>query len=101
MLAIEAAAHTHPWSKQQLTDSLNDTNTSVTLVLLNNDIVGYVYCLSAVEQADILNICITPKHQGQGLGRQLLGYLCEQLRQQGVEQLFLEVRESNHTAIRF
>lgn len=101
MLAIETAAHTHPWSKQQFTASLEDRNTSATLILMNDEIVGYVWCLSGVEQADLLNICIKPKCQGIGLGQTLLSYLLEQLGTQGIQQLFLEVRETNHTAIRF
>ena len=101
VLAIETTAYTHPWSKQQFASSLKDNNTSATLLLLDGTIVGYVWCLAGIEQADILNICIDPRHQGKGLGKTLFAHLCNQLRAQGVQQLFLEVRASNYKATQF
>ena len=50
-------------------------------------------------EAHILNICIRGDLRGQGLGRKLMHFLLERARAAQMQDIFLEVRPSNPTAI--
>ena len=53
----------------------------------------------AVQECHILNLCIDPKLQGQGLGRRLLLELLSIARAREADSAFLEVRLSNVQAL--
>ena len=100
ILAIENRAYQYPWNKEKFADSFNNPNVSIQLILHNEQIIGYLLTLQSLEFIDILNICIDPKFQQQGFGKQLLDNFLE-LQNKGVKSVFLEVRESNGVAINF
>jgi ribosomal-protein-alanine N-acetyltransferase len=54
----------------------------------------------AVGEAHILNLCVRPELQGCGLSRQMLDHLLELAYPLQVRTVFLEVRISNHRAVR-
>jgi ribosomal-protein-alanine acetyltransferase len=49
--------------------------------------------------ADVLTIGVAASMQGKGIGRQLMDALLLHAKRQGAEQVFLEVKESNASAI--
>jgi ribosomal-protein-alanine N-acetyltransferase len=53
-----------------------------------------------VGEAQLLNLCIDPDHQGQGWGRQLMQHLLAVARQEFCTIFLLEVRRSNTPARR-
>lgn len=55
----------------------------------------------AFDASDLLNICIHPLQQRRGLGQQLFQNFAKQVKNQGVDQVFIEVRESNKSALVF
>jgi len=61
--------------------------------------VGHVLCALAREMCDLLTVCIVPSLQGQKLGRLLLDETMMRLKARGVESIFLEVRQSNMSAL--
>lgn len=61
-------------------------------------ILGYAIISTLLEQAEVLNICIDPQHQGRGLGSLLLANILKQL-PDATEVIYLEVRVSNFRAI--
>ena len=54
----------------------------------------------ALEEGHILNLCIDKPWQGKGLGNLLLVHLHSHISQLSAKYCFLEVRKSNHIAIR-
>ena len=62
-------------------------------------VLGYVGSQTVLDSTDILNVAVSPDHQGCGIGRALLTELEQRLRQQGVTEVLLEVRPSNAPAI--
>ncbi len=93
--AIENATSKSPWSFQQFEQSLENG-----LVLLQGDqIIGFAFVASVMDQAELHNIVIDPSCQGQGYGSVLLQSVVDGLDEQ-VKTLYLEVRVSNITAIR-
>nr|MDJ0860382.1 ribosomal protein S18-alanine N-acetyltransferase [Dinoroseobacter sp.] len=60
---------------------------------------GYGILSIAAGEAHVLNLCVDPKVRSLGYGEKLLDELISHAREEGVEQVFLEVRPSNTTAI--
>lgn len=98
VLAIERLAYKSPWRKAQFIQSLNNPNMLAYLILKDNQIVGYSITLHTLEFTDLLNICIHPQYQHQGLGAQLFHHL---LNTSNIKAVFIEVRMTNHKALLF
>ncbi len=63
-------------------------------------ILGFALISVGAGECHILNICITPDFQHQGLGRNLMIYCMQWAMQKGAQVVYLEVRRSNANAIR-
>ncbi|OOF35549.1 ribosomal protein S18-alanine N-acetyltransferase [Rodentibacter heidelbergensis] len=91
---IEQQAHLIPWSLGTLKNNQGERYLNLKLVE-NNRIIGFAICQTVLDEATLFNIAITPAMQGKGLGRYLLKALMTQLKERGIQTLWLEVRESN------
>jgi ribosomal-protein-alanine N-acetyltransferase len=63
-------------------------------------IVGFAAFHRVIDEAELRNMAVAPAHQRQGLGRALLAEGRKRLSEQGVRQIYLEVRASNVLALR-
>ncbi len=61
-------------------------------------IIGYAVVWWVLEQGELANIAVLEGHRGRGIGSLILDRVLEEVRERGVESLFLEVRISNETA---
>ena len=101
IILIENQNSHNPWSKNQIIESIiNPTNLCYS-ISINNQIIGFLMAMSAIDTADILNISINKDYQRKGYGKKLLYYLIKKLKDRTIGQLILEVRKSNHAAITF
>lgn len=91
---IEQQAHLVPWSLGTLKNNQGDRYLNLKLIE-NNQIIGFAICQTVLDEANLFNIAILPNYQGCGFGKLLLGELIFQLKEKGVQTLWLEVRESN------
>ncbi|OOF57988.1 ribosomal protein S18-alanine N-acetyltransferase [Rodentibacter genomosp. 2] len=91
---IEQQAHLMPWSLGTLKNNQGDRYLNLKLVK-DNQIVGFAICQIVLDEATLFNIAIEPVMQGKGFGSFLLKELIEQLKEKGIQTLWLEVRESN------
>ena len=62
-------------------------------------VAGYAVLWCFGDQGELANIAVAPGCRGRGLGARLLAAVLDTAREQGVEELFLEVRDSNERAI--
>jgi ribosomal-protein-alanine N-acetyltransferase len=62
--------------------------------------VGFAAFHRVCDEAELRNIAVDPAHQRQGAGRELLAEGRKRLSEQGVKQIYLEVRASNMPAQR-
>jgi ribosomal-protein-alanine N-acetyltransferase len=97
VIAIELQVYDFPWTLGIFRDCLR-AGYCCWVVTLAERVVGYGVAMVAVEECHLLNVCIHPDWQGQGLGHKLIRRLLKLARQQGAESAFLEVRESNSNA---
>lgn len=91
---IEQQAHLVPWSFGTLKNNQGDRYLNLKLIE-NNQIIGFAICQTVLDESTLFNIAILPNYQGCGFGKLLLGELIFQLKEKGVQTLWLEVRESN------
>lgn len=97
VMRIEKAAHRHPWTDGIFRDCLR-SGYACWLLEQQARIVGYGVMSVAVGEAHVLNLCIAPQQQNQGLGREFMGYLLHLARRHNAATVFLEVRPSNKAA---
>ena len=97
VVAIEKMCYAFPWGEDIFRDCLN-MRYQCWVCELGDDVLGYGIMSMAVGDAHILNLCVSPKEQKQGIGRKILEHLIS-IAKKEAEQMFLEVRPSNLGAI--
>ena len=60
---------------------------------------GFALSRRAAEEAELLTVAVAPVARGRGVGGTLLGFHLARLAQSNVQELFLEVDESNAPAL--
>ena len=99
VLQIEQASYRYPWSRKIFEDCL--ANAYYCWVLeQDTEIQAYTIWSLALDEAHVLNLCVSVVKRRQGLGRDLLQKLCAYAYKKGARSLFLELRPSNQAAFR-
>ena len=98
ILHIEQRCYQFPWSAGVMKDCL--TGGYLCRGLLNSDgLIGYGILSVAVGECHVLNICVDPEFQGQGIAAIFLRLLLNDAKTWDAEIAFLEVRASNRAAL--
>jgi len=95
---IEQAAHREPWSLNNFRSCFGPRYLNG-LLLVDNIPAGFYLSDLVAGDSSLMNICIAPAYQSQGLGRALLQHYLTHSKQAGAQAWFLEVRASNERAI--
>ncbi|MGI2258729.1 ribosomal protein S18-alanine N-acetyltransferase [Shewanella sp. GXUN23E] len=98
MAQIAAAAHSHPMSLATIESCFGNFYQSFG-VFDDDRLAGFVILHQLFEEASVMDICIEPGYQGQGLGKALMQAGIDWLNNTEAEQLLLEVRAGNTSAI--
>ncbi len=96
--ALEQRAYAFPWSEGIFRDCLR-AGYCCWVLDLEREVIGYGVLSVAAGESHLLNLCVDPARQGNGLGRRLLKRMIELARYHDATTLFLEVRVSNRVAI--
>ncbi len=91
---IEQAAHLVPWSLGTLKNNVGERYLNLKLVE-KEQVLGFAICQMVLDEATLFNIAIDSVQQGKGYGSFLLQGLMSELKEKGIQTLWLEVRESN------
>ena len=93
---IEKLTHIQPWSENVLTDCYRSDY--LCLVAEENEyqkeLKGYIILSQVLEEAHLLNLCVSFKYQGFGLGRELTARGIKEVVERGARKMFLEVRRA-------
>lgn len=95
---IERQAHSHPWSEKLFLSNFGQRYFNHSL-LYKDVVIGYFVASAVAGEVTLMNIAISPKYQGQGAGQYLLQALLNHARQSNQQEIWLEVRLSNQSAI--
>ncbi len=99
VVAIESEVHAYPWKLGHFKDALKAGYASL-LMQWSDQTIGYAIVMIVLDEAHLLNVSIAKSFQRKGLGRQLMQQVIALGQTKACKDLFLEVRESNHAAIR-
>jgi tRNA threonylcarbamoyladenosine biosynthesis protein TsaB len=98
VLAIENVAYPLPWTVGNFRDSMK-SGYPLRLLRERGVVIGYAVWMPIYKEAHLLNITLAPPRQGNGLGAWMMRSLMREMLGQGMEQILLEVRPSNHRAL--
>jgi [ribosomal protein S18]-alanine N-acetyltransferase len=103
IVAIENQQFLHPWKEHYFTSELTHDLSYFFLAekVDTAEVMGYIIFWIIEETMELHNIAVSARFKKKGIGKQLLLFLLETAEQNGVEEVFLEVRRSNAEAIGF
>ena len=95
---IEYKAHRHPMSESNIASCFGQLYHNIG-IYQNDLLVGFAIVHQVVDEATLMDICITPEVQGLGLGKTLMDEVIKSSKVRDAVVLQLEVRASNNSAI--
>ena len=98
VLEIENRSYEFPWTEGIFHDCMRFGYSSW-VIEIDRKIIGYAVMSMAVQECHILNICIDPKSQSQGIGRRFLLEILSIAQARKADTAFLEVRPTNTRAL--
>ena len=96
---LEKVCFSDPWSERSIASEISNPLSSWLIALDGDKVVGYIGSQTVLDQADIMNVAVSPAYRRQGVGEKLVTMLTERLKNAGVLAVLLEVRVSNVPAI--
>jgi len=94
---LEREAHSHPWSRNLFADCLGARQPCV-VAFNHSQLVGYAVIKVAAGNAELLNIAVAANCRRQGIAHALLQHIISAVSPHA-DTLYLEVRQSNQTAL--
>jgi ribosomal-protein-alanine N-acetyltransferase len=92
------------FTKQQIAYFLTDYNTVALVAKINSDVAGFVIAQVDIEESTlyghIITLNVPPHFRRKGIATRLLKEIEEILKQKGIGESHLEVREDNSAAIK-
>lgn len=99
VMEVELEAYPFPWTRGIFADCLR-VGYECWGLQADACLVGYCVLTHAANEAHLLNLCVAPSWQRRGLGGILMEHAVRLSLAHGCESMFLEVRPSNHDAMR-
>jgi ribosomal-protein-alanine N-acetyltransferase len=105
LMQIENECHSHPWSEKTFRSCIGGRyfgeKISDALDKKLNDTIsinGFYIGEQVIDEATLMDICVSPNKQGTGLGKKLLTQFINQAKEKGATKIWLEVRAKNISA---
>ena len=93
--ALEKLCFSDPWSENSVCSELSNPLSLWIVAVDGNTVAGYIGSQSVPDEADMMNIAVSPHYRRQGIAQGLIVALIGLLQNRGVRCLTLEVRASN------
>ena len=99
LVAIERRCFGDPWSEASFREALTAAWTFVLVAQTSRGVAGYLVGREAGGTGEVLNLAVAPESRRRGIGDALLQSGLAAFRRSKVDEVFLEVRESNLSAL--
>lgn len=100
VMEIEEDLFAVPWTKEGYFTFLTRDDSMFLVVEEKGKILGYCGLLMVLDEGDVTNVAVCRDRQREGIGHFLVDSMLRLSAERGIRIIHLEVRESNHTAIR-
>lgn len=90
-----------PWTLEQFQETLAREDLVFFVAELNGHLIGYIGGKLVLDEAEVYTIVVSKEYQKQHVARYLLKRFKEECLSRNIENIFLEVRESNQIAQSF
>ena len=97
---LDRLCFTVPWSRNLFLSELGNKNAFYIVAICDEDVVGYCGINFVCGEGSITNIAVHPKYRNNGIASTLLGKMIDFAKNENLEFVTLEVRESNIKAIK-
>ena len=98
MAQIEKLCFSDPWSESSL-EKLLAENYICFVAIVDGEVAAYISMYFVFDEGNIINVATHPNYRRRGLARELIRAISKHSQDIDVTQLYLEVRESNESAI--
>jgi len=98
LFAIERRAFSDPWTEASFREALTSAWTFGLVAETGRGLAGYFIGREVAGTGEVLNLAVAPEFRRRGIGGALLDAGLEALHRRRVDEVFLEVRESNRSA---
>lgn len=95
---LERLCFSEPWTQKSLELLLSD-NAVGYVVVDDGNVLAYGGMVTVLDEGQITNIAVDPEYRRRGYGGMIVAALVEYAKNNGIESISLEVRESNDAAI--
>ncbi|MDP3387958.1 MAG: ribosomal protein S18-alanine N-acetyltransferase [Eubacteriales bacterium] len=100
LLRIENRCFENPWTINMLVSEILNPDTHFLCLWKDDEMLGYISLWLVLDTANINNIAIDIPFQNKGYGSYLLTKSIEALKSENINEVTLEVRQSNESALR-
>jgi [ribosomal protein S18]-alanine N-acetyltransferase len=98
LVEVERRCFGDPWTEASFREALESPWTFGLVAHNSRGIAGYLIGRDVAGTGEVLNLAVSPDCRRRGVARALLRAGLSALRKRHVEEVYLEVRESNHSA---
>ncbi len=96
IMVIENLSFKVPWSRKSITEEIIENDMAVYIcAVIDGKAIGYAGMWHVCDEGHITNIAVHPEFRGGGIGSILVEALLSIAKENGINDLTLEVRQSN------
>ena len=96
---MESICFSMPWSLEQCTTALEQTNFAAFGLWQDRLLIAYISFFRSFDEIEIINLAVHPLSRRRGYGSRILHLLLQAGHKMGMQKAVLEVREKNIAAI--
>ena len=95
---LEKICFSDPWSENSIHSELTNPLSCWLVALEEDTVIGYIGSQTVMDETDMMNVAVDPRHRRKGAAQALVCTLVDELKENGSRSLTLEVRQSNTAA---
>lgn len=95
LFELESSCFPDPWSRKSIRDTMKEERSFFAVAVSDGKIIGYINTTYVLDEMNLNRICVLPQYRRMGAAGKLMQGMFAHARQNGLVQIFLEVRVSN------
>ncbi|MCQ2473780.1 MAG: ribosomal protein S18-alanine N-acetyltransferase [Saccharofermentans sp.] len=99
IMKLEEGSIAHPWESEEIAKLITEERKKCYVACCEDQVVCYVGAETVLDECNIGNIVTAKEFRGRGFATELLDYLLNDLKCDGIAKVFLEVEHDNAPAL--